>query len=136
MARMADWSAAPTFLAALPHLAPMGFLRDLKAVVFRVGGELRVAAGLLQRDLRLLIEHVAQALVEQQREDELLVVAGINGAAQKRGCAPEVGFELLLGNAAHLINTWLNQRIEASPSIRVTSLTERLCRMPFRSSVN
>ena len=96
MARMADWSAVPTFLAALPHLAPVGFARNLEAVVLRVGGEVRVAAGLRQRSLRLLIEHVAETLVEQQRENELLVVAGINGPAQERGRSPEVGFELLL----------------------------------------
>ena len=54
-----------------------------------------------QRGLRLFIEHVAHALVEQERKDELLVIAGINRPAQERGRAPEIGFELLLGDAGH-----------------------------------
>ena len=84
----------------LPHLAPVGFGRNLEAVVLREEGELLVAAGLGQRGLRLLVVHVAEPLEEQQREDELLVVAGVDGAAQERGRAPEVGFELLLGDAS------------------------------------
>ena len=90
---------AADVLGDLPHLAPVGLRRDLEAVVLREGGELRVTAGLRQRRLGLLVEDVAQALVEQQREDELLVVAGVDGAAQEHGRAPEVGFELLLGDA-------------------------------------
>ena len=97
MARMADLQRRADVLRGLPHLAPVGLGRNLEAVVLRVGGELRVAAGLRQRGLRLLVEDIAQALVEQQREDELLVVAGVNRAAQEHGRAPEVGFELLLG---------------------------------------
>ena len=85
-------------LGRLPHLAPMGLRRDLETVVLWVSGEVVVAAGFLQCSLRLLVEHIAQAFVKQQREDELLVVAGVNGSAQKRGRAPEVGFELLLSD--------------------------------------
>jgi hypothetical protein len=33
---------------------------------------------------RLLVVDVAQALVEQQREDELLVLSGVDGAASQR----------------------------------------------------
>ena len=51
-------------LGNLPHLAPMGVSGDLKPVVFRVGGELGVAAGFFQGDLRLFVEDIAEALVE------------------------------------------------------------------------
>jgi hypothetical protein len=43
----------------------MGCRRNLEAVVLLVGGERRIAIGLFQASLRLLIEHVAQTLVEQ-----------------------------------------------------------------------
>ena len=92
----------------------MGLGRNLEAVVLRVGGELRVAAGFLQRGLRLLVEDVAEALVEQQREDELLVVARVDGPAQERGRAPEVGFELLLGDAGGHISSPSRLRIATS----------------------
>ena len=75
----------------------MGVGRNLEAVVLREQGELLVPAGFGQRGLRLFVEDIAQPLVEQQREDELLVVASIDSAAQQRGGSPEVGFELLLG---------------------------------------
>jgi hypothetical protein len=52
----------------------VGVLRDLEAVLFRKRGVFLIAAGLLQRIGQLLVIDVAQALVEQQREDELLVV--------------------------------------------------------------
>ena len=85
-------------LGRLPHVAPVGFLGNLEAVVLRIRRKRRIAAGLLQRRLCFLVKHVAEAFVEQQREDELLVVARINRPAQERGRAPEVGFELLLGD--------------------------------------
>ena len=90
---------AADILGGLAHLAPVGLGRNLEAVVLREVGELLVPTGFRQRGLRLLVEDVAEALVEQQREDELLVVARVDGAAQERGRAPQVGFELLLGDA-------------------------------------
>src|SRR5688500_5663164 len=90
---------AANIRGGLTHPAPVGLRRNLEAVVLREEGELLIPVRLGQRGLRPLVEHVAQALVEQQRKDELLVVASVNGAAQERGYAPEVGFELLLGNA-------------------------------------
>jgi hypothetical protein len=77
----------------------------LEAVVLWEEGELLVTVGLSQRHLRLLAEHIAQALVEQQWEDELLVVASVNSAAQERGGTPEVGFELLLSDAVGHVST-------------------------------
>ena len=87
----------------------MGLLWDLEPVVFRVGGERGIPARLLQRRLSFLIEHVAHALVEKQRENELLVVTGVNRPPQEGGRAPEVGFELLLGDAGHSRLTNLEQ---------------------------
>jgi hypothetical protein len=73
----------------------------LEAVVLGEQGEVLVAAGVAQGGDGLLVEDIAEALVEKQREDELLVVAGVDGAAQEDGRAPEVGLELLLGDAGH-----------------------------------
>ena len=72
---------------------PVSVLRDLEAVLFGQRGVFLIAAGFLQRIGQFLVIHVAQALVEQQREDELLVVPGVDVAAQQGGRAPEVGFE-------------------------------------------
>ncbi len=88
-------------LGRLPNLAPVGLRRNLKPVLLAPGGVAFIAAGLGQRGLGLFIEHVAHAFVEQEREDELLVIAGINRSAQEHGRAPEIGFELLLRDAGH-----------------------------------
>jgi hypothetical protein len=69
-------------------------------VVLWEEGELLITVGLGQRGPRLLVEHIAQALVEQQWKDELLIVAGVDGATQERSSAPEVGFELLLSDTS------------------------------------
>ena len=60
----------------------MGALGDLEAVVLCEAGILSVAVAFLERGLEFLVIDVADALVEKQREDVLLVVAGIDGAAQ------------------------------------------------------
>ena len=65
----------------LPHIAPMGALGDLEAVVLCEAGILPVAVAFFQRGLKLLVVDIADALVEEQREDVLLVVAGVDGAA-------------------------------------------------------
>ena len=52
-----------------------GSRRDLEVMALRIGSELLVAARFGQRDGGLLVKHVAQTFVEQQREDELFVVA-------------------------------------------------------------
>lgn len=87
--------------ADLPNLPPVGVRRHLKAVVLREQREVLVSARLSQRGDVLLIEDIAQPLVEQQREDELLVVPRINRPPQEHGGSPEVGFEVFLGDAGH-----------------------------------
>ena len=91
--------------------------RDLEAVVFGKGGVSYIPAGFIQRALVLLVKDIAEALVEQQRKDELLVVARIDDPAQEHGRTPEVGFELLLGDAggAHISNPALQERPLVSP---------------------
>ena len=74
----------------------MSFGWDLETVVLAIGSEGSVAARFFECSLCLLVKHIADAFIEQEREDELLVVAGVNGPAQKRRRAPQVGFELLL----------------------------------------
>jgi hypothetical protein len=75
--------------------------RHLKAVVLREQRKVLIPARFPQRGDGLLIEDIAQPLVEQQREDELLVVPRINRPPQEHGGTPEVGFEVLLGDAGH-----------------------------------
>ena len=90
----------------LTHLAPVGIRWDLETVVLRVRGELRIAARLGEGDPGFLVKYIAQAFEKQQRKDELLVVSGVDGPAQEHGRAPQVGFELLLGDAGHLLNNF------------------------------
>jgi hypothetical protein len=81
------------------HVLPVGALGDdepivcsrrrVRGVTFRLGE----GAGMV------LVPHVRQPLEEDQRENELLVVAGIDEAAQDDGSSPEIRFEFLLGHA-------------------------------------
>src|SRR5690349_11189572 len=73
---------------------------DHEAVVGGVGG-IALVAGLIERLLVILVPDIGQAFEEHQREDVLLVVAGIDEAAQQRGRAPEIALELALGQMGH-----------------------------------
>jgi len=91
--------------------------RHLKAMVLRELRKVLIPARFPQRGDDFFIEDIAQPLVEQQREDELLVVPRINRPPQKHRRAPDVGFQLLLGDAGHgELNTELNTE---SNTIRV-----------------
>lgn len=81
------------------HDAPVGFGRDLEAVLLWKLRVPLVAAGIREGLGTLLIVDVAQALVEEQREDELLVLPRVDGAAQQGRRAPQVRLQLGLGNA-------------------------------------
>jgi hypothetical protein len=87
-------------------VVPVRPLGDDEAFV-RLGlGQLRVAVVGHQGVAVVLVPHIRQALVEHQREDELLVVAGVNQPAQDGGGAPEVAFELGEGEVvSHLLRT-------------------------------
>ena len=100
---------APAHIPAdLPNLPPMRLRRNLETVVLREQRKVLIPARLPQRGDGLLVEDIAQPLVEQQREDELLVVPRINRPPQEHGGSPKVGFELLLGNAGHLRGTLIH----------------------------
>ena len=71
----------------------MRAFRNLEAVVFGELGIGQVAAGFREGRLILLVPDIRDALEEQQREDELLVVAGVDEAAQQDGGAPEIQFD-------------------------------------------
>ena len=79
-----------------PHVAPVGPVRDHEPVLLGEGGVGLVAARLGQGGGILLVVDVGEPLEEEQREDELLVVAGRHVPAEVRGGAPEVAFEFLL----------------------------------------
>ena len=87
----------------------MRFGWHLKAVVLREEGEILIPIRLSQGDQGLFVENVAKPFEEKEGENELLVVARVDGPA-KDGCRPpKVGFELLLGDAGHgELNTELN----------------------------
>ena len=52
---------------------------NLEAVILGIGREVRISPGFGQRGLRLLVKDIAKPLVEEEREDELLVIARVNG---------------------------------------------------------
>src|SRR5690242_11093430 len=70
-------------VAGLPCAEPMGIAWDLKAVILRVGCKIQVATGFLQCRVGLLVKYITEPFVEQQREDELLIVASIDSAPQQ-----------------------------------------------------
>jgi hypothetical protein len=75
---------APAYIPAdLPNLPPMRIGRDLEAMILWKHREGFVSARFLQRGLNLFVEDIAEALVEQQREDELFVVPRVDGSPQK-----------------------------------------------------
>ena len=78
-------------------VGPVRAVGDREAIVGR-GAGVRLVAGLVERGLILLVPHVGEPLEEEQREDVLLVVAGVDQASQELGGAPEVGLELLLAH--------------------------------------
>ena len=80
--------------------APSGILKRSPAVA-----RVALVTGVGEGRRVLLVPLVRQALEEQQREDVLLVVAGVEKVAQQIGRAPQTRFQLLLarvlGGVAH-----------------------------------
>ena len=91
----------PHVRGLVAHILPVRPFGDLKPVVLRECGVFRIAPGLLQGLGELLVIHVAEAFEEEQGEDILLVVPRVDIAPEQRGCAPEIAFQLLLGNTRH-----------------------------------
>ena len=106
----------PDLAIDLANLSPVRVGWHLKAVVLREQRKVLIPARLAQRSERLLIEDIAQPLEEQQRKDELLVVARVNRPSQKHGGSPKVGFELLLGDAGHVSKPSLFSSATSRPS--------------------
>src|SRR4029453_8306540 len=125
---------AANIRGGLTHPAPMSLGWNLEAVVLWEEGELLILIGLGQPGPRLFVEHVAQALVEQQRKDKLLVVASIDGAAQERSGAPEVGFELLLGDTSAHASSLSRLRMAMSLSSAAKAAVALACRRRMASS--
>jgi hypothetical protein len=82
------------------NFPPVSAWWHLEAVVLRESGELHIPTRLLHRRCGFLVVNITKTLEEQEREDELLVITGVDMAAQERGRAPEVGLKLLSGGAA------------------------------------
>ena len=91
------WSLGvlPPVLEARENTAVCAFGDGEAVVGGRCGGAL--VLGFVVGVTVVLVPDIRQPLEEEQREDVLLVVAGIDEPAQQRGRTPEVGFEFLLG---------------------------------------
>ena len=85
----------PDLGGLLAHGIPAMFGRNVEAVLVRVGGFLAVAR-LGEEPLELLVPHITEPLIEQQAEDVLLVVPGIDSAAKDVRSPPELSFQFLL----------------------------------------
>ena len=70
------------------HLVPMCFGRYLETVILIESCIFQIAIAFLQGFFVFLIVHIANALVEQEREDVLLIVAGINETTKIGGGSP------------------------------------------------
>ena len=88
----------PDVVGGLAGGEPVRIARNLEAVILGIGSKIEISTGLRESRFGLLIKDVAEPLIEQQWENELLVVAGVDGPTQEHGGAPEVRFELLLRN--------------------------------------
>ena len=71
---------------------------DDKALIRHLLGVVFILC-LCQRFGIVRIPHIRESLVEQQREDVLLVIARVHQSAQDGRRAPQVGFEFGLGQA-------------------------------------
>ena len=78
------------------HVVPVRPSGNNKPVISS-GGGVAFVTGFVERLPVILVPNVGEAFEEHQREDVLLVVAGIDEATQERGCAPEMPFEFALG---------------------------------------
>ena len=89
----------PADVARRPaDVGPVGAGRDGEPVVGR-RPRVAVVAGLVEGGAALLVPDVGEALEEEQREDVLLVVAGVDQPAQEVGGAPEVRLQRLPAEA-------------------------------------
>ena len=66
----------------------MSAVGDGEAVVFRQVGQYRRSPYIFERGSVLFVVDIREALQEHQREDELLVVAGVDEAAEERQRRP------------------------------------------------
>ena len=98
IARMAFRTVLPMFVGDRADVVPVAAVGDGEAVVLGEVGEFLVAVH-LHRGGVLLVVDVGDPLQEDQREDVLLVVAGVDEAAQDDGGAPQVGLQLALGDS-------------------------------------
>ena len=69
-------------LAGFANGFPVGVLGDLKAMGLGKVGISFIATRFLERLLDLFVEYVAQSFIEQQRKNELLVIASVDVTAQ------------------------------------------------------
>lgn len=76
-----------------PDVRPEVSFRNVEPMLIGIGGELGIPI-LGQPFLILLAPDVTQALIKKQSEDVMLVVGGVNGAAQNVCGAPEVALQL------------------------------------------
>ena len=93
----------------LTYFGPACAFGYLKTVVLGELGIRQVAIGTGQRRLVFLFPHIGDTLEKQQRENELLVIACVDQAAQQDGGAPEIAFEFLLSDSGFGIEAHCSQ---------------------------
>ena len=97
--RLVGIEECPAYITrGVTHILPAGTLGNGEPVVGGCGG-VALVLGVFERFGVVAFPDIRESLEEEQREDVLLVVAGIDEPTQQRGCTPEVGLEFLLGEA-------------------------------------
>src|SRR5437868_5670949 len=91
---------------------PVRPFRNLEAVLIREPRVIHVAARLGECLLKLLVINIAHALEEQERKDELLVIAGVNHTAQECRRAPQVTLQLRLRYAPAVLSSLRPESVE------------------------
>src|SRR3989338_9115475 len=69
-------------LGVLTRMLPMRSLWNLETVILGKFSKLQVSTGFFQRVLVFLIVNIADTLIEQKRKYVLLIISGIDQAAQ------------------------------------------------------
>jgi len=84
----------------LPNVLPEMPGGDMEAVLVRIGGEVGIVV-LRPPILILLLPHITEAFEEEEAENVMPVVGGIDGPSQDVGRLPEMAFELAEGQNCH-----------------------------------
>ena len=97
MARIALTTVAPMSLGDAADVVPVAAVRDGEPVIFGQIGQVFVAVDLHGGGVLFVVD-VGDPLEEDKREDVLLVIAGVDQAAQNDRGTPQVGLQFTLAD--------------------------------------